>query len=51
MVALLLASLKGGGLNFFELFDQAGHLPWYSPLEFGLGFACDFELASFLNFP
>ena len=45
------ASLKGGGLNLFELFDQAGHLCWYSPLEFGLGFACDSVLAYFLNFP
>ena len=45
------ASLKGGGLNLFELFDQVGHLRWYSPLEFGLRFACDSVLASFLNFP
>ena len=24
-------SLKGGGLNLVELFDQAGHLYWRSP--------------------
>ena len=45
------ASLKGGNLNLVELFDQAGHLSWHSPLEFSLGFACESVLASFLNSP
>ena len=31
-------SLKGGSLNLVELFDQAGHLHWHSPWEFGSGF-------------
>ena len=42
-------SLKGGGLNLVELFDQAGNLQWRFPREFGLGFACDFVLSSFLT--
>ena len=42
-------SLKGGGLNLVELFDQAGNLHWRSPREFGLGFACDSVLSSFLS--
>ena len=42
-------SLKCGGLNLVELFDQAGHLHWRSPREFGLGFACDSVLSSFLT--
>ena len=45
------ASLKGGGLNLIELFDQARHLHWCSPREFSPGFACDSILASFLNSP
>ena len=32
-----------------ELFDQAGHLHWQSPREFGPGFACDSVLSSFLT--
>ena len=42
-------SLKGGGLNLVELFDQAGNLRWRSPREFGPGFACDSVLSSFLT--
>ena len=42
-------SLKGGSLNLVELFDQAGHLHWRFPWEFGLGFACDYVLFSFLT--
>ena len=42
-------SLKGGGLNLVELFDQAGNLHWRSPREFGPGFACDSVLSSFLS--
>ena len=42
-------SLKGGGLNLVELFDQAGKLHWRSPREFGLGFACDSALSYFLS--
>ena len=42
-------SLKGGSLNLVELFDQVGHLHWQSPREFGLGFACDSILSSFLT--
>ena len=42
-------SLKSGSLNLVELFDQARHLHWWSPQEFGLGFACDFVLSSFLT--
>ena len=42
-------SLKGGGLNLVELFDQAGNLQWRSPREFGPGFACNFVSSSFLN--
>ena len=45
------ANLKGGNLNLVEFFDQAGHLRWHSPLEFGLGCACDSVLASFLTSP
>ena len=43
-------SLKGGGLNLVELFDQVGNLHWRSPREFGPGFTCDFVLSSFFNF-
>ena len=43
------ASLKGGGLNLIELFDQARLLRWHSPWEFTPGFTCDSVLASFLN--
>ena len=43
-------SLKGGSLNLVELFDQAGHLHWRSPREFGRGFVCDSVLSSFLTF-
>ena len=50
-IILRWASLKGGGLNLIELFDQAGHLRWRSPREFTPGFACDSVLASFLNSP
>ena len=42
-------SLKGGGLNLVELFDQAGNLRWRSPREFGPSFACDSVLSSFLT--
>ena len=42
-------SLKGGGLNLVELFDQAGNLCWRSPCEFGLGFACNSVLSYFLS--
>ena len=42
-------SLKGGGLNLVELFDQAGKFRWRSPREFGPGFACDSVLSSFLT--
>ena len=45
------ANLKGGNLNFVELFDQAGHLSWHSPWEFCLRFPCDSVLTSFLNSP
>jgi len=45
------SNLKGGSLNLVELFDQAGHLSWCSPLEFSPGFAYDSMLASFLNPP
>ena len=31
-------NLKGGSLNLVELFDQASHLHWRSPREFGPGF-------------
>ena len=44
-------SLKGGGLNLVELFDQAGHLHWRSPREFGPRFACDSVLSFFLTSP
>ena len=44
-------SLKGGGLNLVELFDQEGHLHWRSPREFGPGFACDSVLSYFLTSP
>ena len=42
-------SLKGGSLNLVELFDQAGHLHWHSPREFGPGFVCDSVLSPFLT--
>ena len=42
-------SLKGGGHNLVELFDQAGNLHWRSPREFGPGVACDSVLSSFLS--
>ena len=42
-------SLKGGGLNLVELFDQAGHQHWRSPREFGLDFACDYVLSSYFS--
>ena len=42
-------SLKGGSLNLVELFDQAGHLHWRSPREFGPGFVCDSVLSPFLT--
>ena len=42
-------SLKGGSLNLVELFDQAGHLHWHSPWEFGPGFVCDSVLSPFLT--
>ena len=42
-------SLKGGGLNLVELFDQARNLRWRSPREFGPGFTCDSVLSSFLT--
>ena len=42
-------SLKGSSLNLVELFDQAGHLHWCSPREFGLGFVCHFVLSPFLT--
>ena len=42
-------SLKGGGLNLVELFDQVGNLQWRFPREFGPGFAYDFVLSSFLT--
>ena len=42
-------SLKGGGLNLVELFDQAGNLRWRSLREFGPSFACDSVLSSFLT--
>ena len=45
------ANLKGGNLNFVELFDQAGHLSWHSPWEFCLRFPWDSMLTSFLNSP
>ena len=41
-------SLKGGGLNLVELFDQAGNLHKSSPREFGPSFACDSVLSCFL---
>ena len=41
--------MKGGGLNLVELFDQAGNLHWRSPHEFGLSFASDSVLSSFLT--
>ena len=43
--------MKGGGLNLVELFDQAGHLHWHSPREFGPDFACDSVLSYFLTSP
>ena len=42
-------SLKGGSLNLVELFDQASHLHWRSPREFGPGFFCDSVLSPFLT--
>ena len=42
-------NLKGGSLNLVELFDQAGHLHWRSPQEFGLGFVYDSVLSPFLT--
>ena len=42
-------SLRGGSLNLVELFDQARHLHWRSPREFGPGFACDLILSFFLT--
>ena len=42
-------SLKGSSLNLVELFDQAGHLHWSSPREFGPGFVCDSVLSPFLT--
>ena len=42
-------SLKGSSLNLVELFDQASHLRWRSPREFGLGFVCDSVLSPFLT--
>ena len=42
-------SLKGGSLNLVELFDQAGHLHWRSPWEFGPSFVCDSVLSPFLT--
>ena len=44
-------SMKGGGLNLVELFDQVRHLYWCSPREFGPGFACDSVISSFLTSP
>ena len=41
-------SLKGGGLNLVELFDQAGNLHKSSPREFGPSFAYDSVLSCFL---
>ena len=43
-------SLKGGSINLVEFFDQAGHLHWRSPREFGPGFFfCDSVLSPFLT--
>ena len=42
-------SLKGGGLNLVELFDQARHLSCHFPWEFRPVFACESILAYFLN--
>ena len=50
-IILCWTSLKGGGLNLVELFDQVGHLYWRSPRGFGLGFACGSMLSSFLTSP
>ena len=42
-------SLKGGSLNLVELFDQACHLHWRSPREFGPSFVYDSVLSPFLT--
>ena len=42
-------NLKGSSLNLVELFDQASHLHWRSPREFGLGFVYDSVLSPFLT--
>ena len=42
-------SMKGGSLNLVELFDQACHLHWRSPREFGPSFVYDSVLSPFLT--